>query len=464
MERFVNWVGAISAGQWLFLVALASLLLVALMILALLSSAKRQRRQEAAQREMLQAMDEKLRAEAEQARMEQAQGQEALAKVTAALEALASDLGRTQQGQIDAISGQIRASQAEEQGRWQTLSGALVQVSERLTAREDADAERFLQLRDSLQNGLQALGDAQGEALAALESSVQEKMQAMLQSRLDPSLEAVSGRLDQITEGLREITRIAGTAPIPTPTALPGVNGGAELGALLAQMLAPQQYAANVSLRPGEAPVADYVILMPGQGDGRSVMLPVDASLPMREFEELVKVSEGGVPEEIAQARGLLESAVRMHARRMSEKLIRPPYTTDYAILFLSSESLYAECLRISGLADCVQRESHMVLAGPTTFAALVSSLQIGFRSLAIEQQTARIEALLGAVRGEVERYAAALGRTQNRLRQAALEIETVQRHGDSIRKQLSDMPRLSEQAALEEGEEMLCEQDEWDE
>ena len=142
-------------------------------------------------------------------------------------------------------------------------------------------------------------------------------------------------------------------------------------------------------------------------------------------------------------ARGLLESAVRMHARRMSEKLIAPPYTSDYGVLFLSSEGLYAEVLRISGLAERIQSESRMVIAGPTTFAALLQSLQMGFRSLAIEQRTEEIMALLGAVRTDFSGFAGLLSRTQKRLRQASETIETAQRHSESIARRLSDVGEL---------------------
>ena len=156
-------------------------------------------------------------------------------------------------------------------------------------------------------------------------------------------------------------------------------------------------------------------------------------------------------------ARGLLESAVRMHARRMSEKLIAPPYTTDYAVMFLQSEGLFSEVLRISGLAERIQSESRMVIAGPTTLSALLSSLQMGFRSLAIEQRTEEIMALLGAVRTDFSGFAGLLSRTQKRLRQASETIETAQRHSETIARRLSDVGELpaSEQKLLDAQDEI---------
>ena len=182
---------------------------------------------------------------------------------------------------------------------------------------------------------------------------------------------------------------------------------------------------------------------MPGQGHGHTVYLPLDASLPMREYTELRTALENGTREQVDNARALLESSVRMHARRMSEKLIAPPYTTDYAVLFLQSEGLFSEVLRISGLAERIQQESRMVIAGPTTLSALLSSLQMGFRSLAIEQRTEEISALLGAVRTEIGGFAGMLSRTQKKLQQASESLENVQRHSATIARRLSDVSEL---------------------
>jgi len=257
----------------------------------------------------------------------------------------------------------------------------------------------------------------------------------------------VTRRLEQVTTSLSAMQTLAGSVDELSRTlggAQPlGVWGEMQLGALLAQMLAPDQYAQHAAVCPNGEPVADYVVVMPGQGHGHTVYLPIDASLPMREYTELRSALENGSREEVDSARGLLESAVRMHARRMSEKLIAPPYTTDYAVLFLQSEGLFSEILRISGLAERIQSESRMVIAGPTTLSALLSSLQMGFRSLAIEQRTEEIMALLSAVRSDFGGFASLLSRTQKRLRQATETIETAQRHSESIARRLSDVGEL---------------------
>ena len=217
-------------------------------------------------------------------------------------------------------------------------------------------------------------------------------------------------------------------------------------------------------MRPNGEPVADYVVVMPGQSGQNTVYLPIDASLPMREYHELCVAQENGTRADIESTRGLLESAVRMHARRMSEKLIAPPYTTDYAVLFLQSEGLFAEVLRIPGLSERVQQESCMVIAGPTTLAALISSLQLGFKSLAIEQRTQEVMNLLGAIRTDFAGFAALLGRTQKKLRQATEELDHAQQHTQTIAKRLSDVNGVPES----EAKKLLGltdddEEDEWD-
>ena len=275
-------------------------------------------------------------------------------------------------------------------------------------------------------------------------------------------------RLEQVTASLSAVQSLAGSIDelgrMVSGAKPLGVIGEAQLGAILSQMLAPSQYAEHAPVRPNGEPVADYVVVMPGQSDQNTVYLPIDASLPMREYHELCVAQENGTRADIESARGLLESAVRMHARRMSEKLIAPPYTTDYAVLFLQSEGLFAEVLRIPGMSERVQQESRMVIAGPTTLAALISSLQLGFKSLAIEQRTQEVMNLLGAIRTDFAGFAALLGRTQKKLRQATEELDHAQQHTQTIAKRLSDVNGLPES----EAKKLLGltdddEEDEWD-
>ena len=395
------------------------------------------------------------------------------------------EMTRTQQGQMDSLGGQLRAAGRQEEERIERiretmdrrlntyeerLSGVTKTIDDKLTGNET----RMERMRETLEGGLRQMTEDNRSQLEQMRQTVDEKLSATVDQRLEASFAQVTRRLEQVTNSLSamqslttsvdELSRTLGsTQPL-------GTWGEVQLGALLSQMLAPEQYAQRASVRPGSDAVADYVVVMPGQGHGHTVYLPIDASLPMREYTELRTALECGTREDVDNARGLLESAVRMHARRMSEKLIAPPYTTDYAVMFLQSEGLFSEVLRISGLAERIQSESRMVIAGPTTLAALLSSLQMGFRSLAIEQRTEEIMALLSAVRTDFGGFASLLSRTQKRLRQATETIESAQRHSETIARRLSDVGELPGVQAHEllageqiETEEPFDDDDSWD-
>ena len=373
---------------------------------------------------------------------------------------------------MDALGGQLRAAGRQEEERMerirQTMDRRLSSYEERLGGvtrtlddKLTGNEERMERMRETLEGGLQRISDDNRRELEQMRQTVDEKLSATVDQRLEASFAQVTRRLEQVTSSLSAMQSLAGSVDELSRTlggAQPlGVWGEMQLGALLAQMLAPDQYAQHAAVRPGGEAAADFVVVMPGQGYGHTVYLPIDASLPMREYTELRTALENGTREEVDNARGLLESAVRMHARRMSEKLIAPPYTTDYAVMFLQSEGLFSEVLRISGLAERIQSESRMVIAGPTTLSALLSSLQMGFRSLAIEQRTEEIMALLGAVRTDFSGFAGLLSRTQKRLRQASETIETAQRHSETIARRLSDVGELpaSEQKLLDAQDEI---------
>jgi len=345
-------------------------------------------------------------------------------------------------------------------------------VSQTLDAKLTGNDSRMENMRKTLEDGMRSMREDNRDQLEMMRQTVDEKLSATVDRRLEASFDAVTRRLEQVTSSLAAMQSLAGSVDALKDTLAGsqplGVWGEVQLGALLAQMLAPDQYAQRACVRPGGDAVADYVVVMPGQGHGHTVYLPIDTSLPMREYSELCVALESGTREEVDRARGLLESSVRMHARRMSERLIAPPYTTDYGVLFLQSEGLFCEVLRISGLAERIQNESRMVIAGPTTLAALLSSLQMGFRSLAIEQRTEEVMALLSAVRTDFSGFAGMLSRTQKKLRQAADSIEDAQRHSQTIAKRLSDVGELPAQQAqqmLSDGDENLPfdDDDEWD-
>ena len=396
----------------LFLVCFFLLIVFGLMVLRLHSRAtSAEKRARQVTEEALRRMDtveQAAKRDAEETRMEVGQ---ALSRMDSSVQSLLGQIENVQQGQADAFSGQLRAVQM------------------------------------SLNERLGEIGQENRQQMEALKSAVQLQINDVVDRRFEDSFSQVSGRLEQVNENLKKISTLAGSVDefnrIVGGTQPMGIYGEAQLGNLLAQMLAPQQYAQKAKVHPGRDDTADYAVVMPGQSSSNTVYLPIDASLPMREYQELRAAMESGSREAVENARDMLESAVRMHARRVSEHIIAPPFTTDYAIVFLQSEGLYAEILRIKGLAERIQQESRIILAGPATLAALLSSLQVGFRSLAIEQHTDEIVSVLSAVRTDFVRYAGVLERTQKRLRQASEEIEHVQRQGETISRRLSDIGEL---------------------
>ena len=469
---------------------LLCLVLVLLMLLALLLLYRRTKQAEHQVREMTSSVSQQLAAADERARESsekvQREYSEAMQSVSDSMVRMMGEMTRTQQGQMDALGGQLRAAGRQEEERIerirQTMDRRLSSYEERLGGvtrtlddKLTGNEERMERMRETLEGGLQRMNEDNRRELEQMRQTVDEKLSATVDQRLEASFAQVTRRLEQVTNSLSAMQSLAGSVDELSRTlggAQPlGVWGEMQLGALLAQMLAPDQYAQHASVRPGGELVADYVVVMPGQGHGHTVYLPIDASLPMREYTELRTALENGSRDEVDNARGLLESAVRMHARRMSEKLIAPPYTTDYAVLFLQSEGLYSEVLRISGLAERIQSESRMVVAGPTTLSALLSSLQMGFRSLAIEQRTEEIMALLSAVRTDFGGFASLLSRTQKRLRQASETIETAQRHSETIARRLSDVGELpgAQQKLIDDGDDIETanpfddEDDSWD-
>jgi len=472
----------------LCLIALC-LLLVVMMGLSLLILHKRTRRAEDQVKTLSDGVGQQLAAaEAitrENRETSKREMNEAMQQVNDSMLHMMGEITRTQQGQIEALGGQLRAAGRQEEERMERIRqtmdrrlGAYEErlggVSQTLDTKLAGNEERMERMRETIEGGLKQIRDDNQTQLEQMRQTVDEKLNATVDQRLEASFAAVTRRLEQVTTSLSAMQTLAGSVDELTRTlgsAQPvGAWGEVQLGALLAQMLAPEQYAQHACVRPGGEQIADYVVVMPGQGHGHTVYLPIDSSLPMREYTELRTALESGTREEVDDARGLLESAVRMHARRMSEKLIAPPYTTDYAVLFLSSEGLFSEILRISGLAERIQTESRMVVAGPTTLSALLSSLQMGFRSLAIEQRTEEIMALLGAVRTDFGGFANLLSRTQKRLKQASETIETAQRHSETIARRLSDVGELpaGEAHALLGGEENeegdpFDEDDAWD-
>jgi DNA recombination protein RmuC len=284
-----------------------------------------------------------------------------------------------------------------------------------------ANDRRLEAIRQTIEQRLDVLRSENAQKLEQMRATVDEKLQTTLDQRLGASFKQVSDRLEQVHKGLGEMQTLAvGVGDLKrvlTNIKTRGTWGEVQLENLLEQMLTPGQYEKNVATRPGSSERVEFAIRLPGRGDGREpCWLPIDAKFPLEDFQRLQDAQDGADIAGVEMFGKALEDRVRKQARDIHEKYVEPPYTTDFALLYLPVESLYAEVLRRPGLADMIQRDSQVTLAGPTTLAAILNSLQMGFRTLAIEERSSEVRMLLGAVKAEFGRFGDLLARTKKQL------------------------------------------------
>ncbi|HOZ64083.1 MAG TPA: DNA recombination protein RmuC, partial [Burkholderiaceae bacterium] len=307
---------------------------------------------------------------------------------------------RTQNTQIDAFGQQLALLQ-------KTLSDTL---TTQLSGVSESNARRMSEVRETLEKQLAQLQTTNAAKLDEMRATVDEKLQTTLQARLGESFKQVADRLEQVHKGLGEMqTLAAGVGDLKhllTNVKTRGIFGEAQLAALLEQVFVPDQYAAQVATRPGSKNVVDFAIKLPGRSDsGEPLWLPIDAKFPNEDYERLLD-AQGRADVAGAEAAGkALEARIRLEAKSIVEKYVEPPHTTDFAILFLPTEGLYAEVLRRPGLMEALQREHRITLAGPTTLLAMLSSLQMGFRTLALEKRSSEVWQVLGAVKTEFGKF-----------------------------------------------------------
>jgi DNA recombination protein RmuC len=321
----------------------------------------------------------------------------------------AAEATRTQNTQIDAFGQQLALLQ-------KTLSDTL---ANQLSALSESNARRMAEVRQTLEAQLAQLQTTNSAKLDEMRATVDEKLQTTLQARLGESFKQVAERLEQVHKGLGEMQSLAqGVGDLKhllTNVKTRGMFGEAQLASLLEQVFVPDQYATQVATRPGSKNVIDFAIKLPGKSDnGEPLWLPIDAKFPNEDYERLLD-AQGRADAAAAEAAGkALEMRIRLEAKSISEKYVEPPYTTDFAILFLPTEGLYAEVLRRPGLMEFLQREHRVTLAGPTTLLAMLSSLQMGFRTLALEKRSSEVWQVLGAVKTEFSKFGDVLAKVKS--------------------------------------------------
>lgn len=360
-------------------------------------------------------------------------------------------------------------------GREEQTAG-LRHVSETLERRlhdlAQGNDQRMAEMRTTLERKLQDLEAGNAAKLEEMRQTVDEKLHATLEHRLGESFKLVSDRLEQVHRGLGEMqTLAAGVGDLKkvlTNVKTRGTWGEVQLGGLLEQILTQEQFERNVATVPGSSERVEFAIRLPGRaaldaaerhtpatagrgpGDAGVVWLPIDAKFPREDYERLVEAQDRADPVAVEEAGKALEGRVRVEARRIAEKYVSPPHTTDFALLFLPTEGLYAEVLRRPGLSDALQRDYRITIAGPTTLTALLNSLQMGFRTLAIEQRSSEVWQVLGAVKTEFTKFGSVLAKTRAQLETVTRSIDLAEQRTRVMHQKLRQVEALPGDAAAQ--------------
>ncbi|MES2832264.1 MAG: DNA recombination protein RmuC [Pseudomonadota bacterium] len=333
-------------------------------------------------------------------------------------------------------------------------------LNQTLGALTESNAQRMLEVRATLEQKIRELQTDNGARLEEMRKTVDEKLHATLEHRLGESFKLVSDRLEKVHHGLGEMQQLAiGVGDLKrvlTNVKSRGTWGEVQLAMLLEQMLTPDQYSKNVETIPGSGERVEYAVKLPGQVEGgKPVWMPIDAKFPKEQYERLVDAAEHADVEGVAVAGKELERSIRSEAKTIAEKYLSPPLTTDFAILFLPTEGLYAEVMRRPGLADELQRVFRISIAGPSTLSALLNSLQMGFRTLALEKRSSEVWQVLGAVKTEFGKFGDVLAATKMTLERAAKNIESAETRSRQMARKLKSVEALPSevaQALLESG------------
>lgn len=348
-----------------------------------------------------------------------------------------------------ALLAEQRAGRQESTQSVQAMSQVL------LTAQGQANqamTDSLENIRRAVSGQLDTIRQENTRQLEQMRQTVDEKLQKTLNDRISQSFQLVNERLEQVYAGLGEMKTLASGVgdlkKVLSNVKTRGVLGEFQLGAILEQILSPEQYEANVKTRPGSTHYVEYAIKLPGNDDG-TVWLPIDAKFPVDAYTQLLDAYDTGDADAVKAAGSALDARIRTFAKDIRDKYIDPPNTTDFGIMFLPIEGLYAEVVR-RGLVEVLQRDYHVNIAGPTTMAAVLNSLQMGFRTLAIQKRSGEVWKVLGAVKTEFEKFGSAVKAAQNRLEQASDELDKlVGVRTRQIQRKLANVTNLAEPEAV---------------
>jgi DNA recombination protein RmuC len=336
----------------------------------------------------------------------------------------------------------------------ETLERFRSSLIEQLRVLISGNDQRFDKLRETIDEKLRLIQADNAEKLEKMRATVDEKLHQTLETRLGESFKLVSERLEQVQKGLGEMqglaTGVGDLKRVLTNVKTRGTWGEVALKAIIEDILTPAQYVENVATKKGSQERVEFAIILPGRGEkgNDKVYLPVDAKFPKEDYERLLAAQESGDAAAADEASKALLARLKSSAKDIRDKYLNPPATTDFGIMFLPSESLYAESLRKPGFIESLQKEFRVIVTGPTTLAAIVNSLQMGFRTLAIEKRSSEVWQILGAVKTEFGKFGELLEKTKKKIQEAGDTIESATTKTRTIQSKLRNVEELPEMAA----------------
>lgn len=402
--------------------------------------------QTAARRELTESLDKQIAAQTaarEAITASQASLNEAVVgKLNEVLERVARITADQQKTLGEQLTAQATAQAAAREALARTLTDLNESITRQLAHGRDAQAENAKALAEELRTSLERVRADNEKRMEQMRATVEEKLQGTLETRLGESFKQVSEQLEKVYKGLGEMQSVAAGVGdlkrVLTNVKARGTFGEVQLGALLEQVLTPEQYARNIATVPGSAERVEFAIKLPGRDDeGSTVWLPIDAKFPQEDYLRVQEAAERNDVPALDAAVAALRLRLLGEAKRIRSKYIEAPHTTDFAFLFLPTEGLYSEALRMPGLAESLQTDHRIILAGPTTLLAVLNSLQMGFRTLAIEKRSGEVWKVLGAVKSEFEKFGASLDAVGKKLQEASNKIEETQKRNRVLSKAL---------------------------
>ena len=354
-------------------------------------------------------------------------------------------------GDAAALRGTLDSLKGDVQARLAAMSGALkdqLQVNaQQLGGLVSSSQHNAEALRAVLNERLAAIQQDNAAKLEEMRRTVDEKLHATLEQRLGESFKLVSDRLEQVHKGLGEMQTLAGSVGdlkrVMTNVKTRGTWGEMQLGAIIDNVLTPDQFAKNVKTQPGSDDLVEFAIRLPGRNDEQPVWLPIDSKYPVEHYQRLMDAQDAADKAAIASAGNAFEASIKFEARKIFGKYVSPPHTTDFAVLYLPTEGLFAEVMRRPGLVEAVQNDCRVMITGPANLAAMLNSLQMGFKTLAIEKRSSEVWSLLGMVKTEFAKFGDVVEATKKSIDAAAKKFDEVGVRTRAIQRKLRDVQEL---------------------